>query len=43
VATWRPVRARFDPDLGDALGTRRRRIEEEAVLDTLLDDLTSPL
>jgi len=41
--TGRPVHARFDPDLSDALGIHRRRIEEEAVLDTLLDDLTRPL
>lgn len=38
--TGRQVRARFDPDLSDALGAHRRRLEEEAVLDDLLDDLS---
>ncbi|SNQ50848.1 conserved hypothetical protein [Frankia canadensis] len=37
--TGRPVHARFDPDLSDALGQHRRRVEEEAVLDDLLADL----
>ncbi|MCK9894182.1 TIGR02679 family protein [Frankia sp. AgB32] len=38
--TGRQVQARFDPDLTAALATHRRRVEEETVLDTLLDDLT---
>ncbi|MCK9921269.1 TIGR02679 family protein [Frankia sp. AgPm24] len=37
--TGRPVDARFDPDLSDALGEHRHRVEEEAVLDDLLADL----
>ncbi|CAO5162042.1 TIGR02679 family protein [Frankia sp. AiPs1] len=37
--TGRTVRARFDPDLADALNLHRRRVEEEAVLDDLIADL----
>jgi len=37
--TDRRIDARFDPDLADALGEHRRRVEEEAVLDDLLADL----
>ncbi|WP_049795701.1 TIGR02679 family protein [Frankia sp. EAN1pec] len=39
--TGRPVDARFDPDLSDALSEHRYRVEEEAVLDDLLADLIS--
>lgn len=41
--TGRQVRARFDPDLSDALGAHRRRVEEEAVLDDLINDLSGDL